>query len=273
MAEYYAIERTPEYLMHYGIRGMKWGVRKAIARGDSRALGKQYAKAQKKLAKLSAKADIQTQSKIAKKYGKIAKISGGIGASAAGLHIGSHKLIKKNWRNFHDDVSDIYNAVHNPQYGPSYGKGGTGKISLSNKDVESLVGGEPAIKEMYNRRLKTHNALNTARLIGAGVGVAGLGTAAVSASKAGMAKYRTTTAGHAAAVAKRDEFQREMNKAFAGTAYANGRSNKKNSAKVVGIRVGKHFVGVSNKPITEEKRNEVRRIVNAEYARSHKKRK
>ena len=40
MAEYYAVERSPEYLAHYGIRGMKWGVRKAIASGNSRRLGR-----------------------------------------------------------------------------------------------------------------------------------------------------------------------------------------------------------------------------------------
>ena len=48
----YAVERSDEYLAHYGIRGMKWGVRRAIKSGNSARLGRQYAKAQKKLAKL-----------------------------------------------------------------------------------------------------------------------------------------------------------------------------------------------------------------------------
>ena len=52
----YAIERNENYLAHYGIRGMKWGVRKAIASGNSARLSKQYAKAQKKLAKLDKRA-------------------------------------------------------------------------------------------------------------------------------------------------------------------------------------------------------------------------
>ena len=30
MANYYGIQRSDEYLAHYGIKGMKWGVRKAI---------------------------------------------------------------------------------------------------------------------------------------------------------------------------------------------------------------------------------------------------
>lgn len=73
----YAIERNDEYLAHYGIRGMKWGVRKAIARGDSARLGRQYAKAQKKLAKLEKRAS------KADKYKKRA-IRYGVGAAAAG---------------------------------------------------------------------------------------------------------------------------------------------------------------------------------------------
>lgn len=48
----YAVERSDEYLAHYGIRGMKWGVRRAIASGNSNRLDRQYKKAQKKLAKL-----------------------------------------------------------------------------------------------------------------------------------------------------------------------------------------------------------------------------
>ena len=54
MAEYYGVVRSnsPE-LSHYGIRGMKWGVRKAIERGDDKALSRQYRKAQRKLRKLN----------------------------------------------------------------------------------------------------------------------------------------------------------------------------------------------------------------------------
>lgn len=51
--QYYGVERSSEYLEHYGVRGMKWGVRKAIERGDRQALSRHYRKAQVKLAKLS----------------------------------------------------------------------------------------------------------------------------------------------------------------------------------------------------------------------------
>lgn len=75
----YAIERSPEYLAHYGIRGMKWGVRKAIASGNSAKLGKQYAKAQKKLAKL------EKQAGKSKKYARRAALLGAGAAAAGGL--------------------------------------------------------------------------------------------------------------------------------------------------------------------------------------------
>lgn len=70
----YAIERSDEYLAHYGVRGMKWGVRKAIASGNSARLSRQYAKASKKLAKLE---------KRAAKSSKYAKRAAALGAGAA----------------------------------------------------------------------------------------------------------------------------------------------------------------------------------------------
>jgi hypothetical protein len=78
----YAIERSDEYLAHYGVRGMKWGVRKAIASGNAKRLGRQYAKAQKKLAKLekrAAKADKYKKRAIA--YGAGAAAAGGLAAA------------------------------------------------------------------------------------------------------------------------------------------------------------------------------------------------
>lgn len=77
----YAIDRSEEYLAHYGVRGMKWGVRKAIASGGTgrgnRRLARQYAKAQKKLAKLEKRAN--SGSKYARRAAAL-----GAGAAAAG---------------------------------------------------------------------------------------------------------------------------------------------------------------------------------------------
>lgn len=56
MAKYYGVTRSSEYLAHYGVKGMKWGVKKAIDSGDRAALSYHYAKAQKKLKKLTERA-------------------------------------------------------------------------------------------------------------------------------------------------------------------------------------------------------------------------
>ena len=51
---YYGVASTPteDFLAHYGVKGMKWGVRKAIAKGNQKALDRHFRKAAKKLAKL-----------------------------------------------------------------------------------------------------------------------------------------------------------------------------------------------------------------------------
>lgn len=82
MSEYYAVQRSEEYLEHYGIKGMKWGVRKAIERGNTRALGRQYKKAAKKLAKLEKRAA------SGKKYAKRAAAYGAGAALAGTVAIG-----------------------------------------------------------------------------------------------------------------------------------------------------------------------------------------
>lgn len=92
MPEYYAIERSSEYLKHYGIRGMKWGIRRAIrvaANGDkekaSKMMKKAYNKAALKLAKLSINANRGVMEQRYKKA-KSRMINGAI--SSAGMSAG-----------------------------------------------------------------------------------------------------------------------------------------------------------------------------------------
>lgn len=75
----YAIDRSDEYLEHYGIKGMKWGVRKALESGNSRALARQYRKASRKLARLEKRANNGS------KYARRAALLGAGAAAAGGL--------------------------------------------------------------------------------------------------------------------------------------------------------------------------------------------
>ena len=89
----YGIERSEEFLAHYGIKGMKWGVRKAARlmtlddkrtggrnrRRGEKMLVRQYRKAQKKLAKLEKRANNGS------KYARRAAGLGTAGALVGGL--------------------------------------------------------------------------------------------------------------------------------------------------------------------------------------------
>ena len=207
MAQYYAVERSSEYLAHYGVRGMKWGVRKAIERGNSKKLARQYAKAKKKLAKLNDKADINKQQSIAKKYGKISKISGAIGASGVGMATGAGILRKHAGHKFDEDTANLWTNLHPGKNWGAYNQ-------------QRFVNENQVANNMWKRYYDKQSYLNDARILSGGVGAAGLAVSAATGTKALVAKRRTTASGHAAAVAKRNEFRQEMNKAFAGTKYA-----------------------------------------------------
>ena len=86
MNEYYGIATTPtsDFLAHYGVKGMHWGVRKALDRGSERGLRRQFKKASKHLAKLQNKANTDYQRKRIKSAG----ISQKSDAVAAGLNLG-----------------------------------------------------------------------------------------------------------------------------------------------------------------------------------------
>ena len=93
MNEYYGSNlASSDFFAHYGVKGMKWGVRKALKKtGEARnkAISRQYKKATKKLEKLSERANPELQMKKAKKYtkatvGALGVGLGGIGAAAIG---------------------------------------------------------------------------------------------------------------------------------------------------------------------------------------------
>ena len=263
----YAIERSDEYLAHYGVRGMKWGVRKAREMGGARGakrLSRQYAKAEKKLAKL------EKQATKSKKYARRAALMGAGAAAAGGLAAvgtgGVGKAMRGVGRNGSKagkglgqamvsvggaarksgikGVRDIGRATAHAGRGIRDNSGNVSKTMLgASKAVEewgrsnsvagklagkygnvagkraaAVTGGNAYAQKMASdvARGKAKGAIgsisnNTIARIGAGA--VGAGLAAGAARNA----YKAATAQKKAA-----KFKSEMNKAFAGTKYANG---------------------------------------------------
>ena len=252
MSEYYAVQRSDEYLAHYGIKGMKWGVKKAIERGNDRALSRQYRKAQKKLAKLEKRAN--NGSKYAKRaaaYGVGAAAAGGLAIAGTGGVARGIKAIGETGSRAATGLGKIMTKSNNKvirtigAHGSLHGvrtgskmitasgklnKWGNGRVYLSEnaaKGVKNMMGdaaskinkyggGNVTIGDMKNAFKKVDNGVSRNTLIRAGSAAlgAGLGIAA------GRNAYKAATAKRFQK--KAAQFRAEMNKTFAGTKYANG---------------------------------------------------
>lgn len=246
--EYYAVERTGSSLQHYGVKGMKWGVRKAIQAGGERGkrkLSRQYAKAQKKLAKLNRKANIEIQKKEVQKHGRRAAEAFGLGAAGLGVY-GAAKLRVNQLKS--DALKDTAahlaeltaksgsrkkNIVGHAKAVKRVGEGlGTGPVGNTARAI-TRVATDPnavqlssALKKAPNSVFKRRMALLAAASAGA------LATGAYQTGRAMASKYRTTAKGHAKIVAKRDAWKKSMQEAFKGTQYdANHSSGNKNKKK------------------------------------------
>lgn len=245
-AEYYGITTpTDDFIAHYGIMGMKWGVRKAIKLGNSQKLGRQYAKAQKKLAKLEKRAA------NASKYGKRAAALGAGAAVAGGLAAAGTEGVGTAMRKVGGfagrTMSNVGSAMMKSKNGKirkaglsinSVGNKANGKIVKAGFGVQewgkSNSIGKAAGSELYkaagrssdlNKRLIKTTGTNIAgyeqklgrvsndTIARVGAGLVGVGLAAGAARNA----YKAATAKK-----KAEKFRSEMNKAFAGTKYANG---------------------------------------------------
>lgn len=281
MANYYGVTRSEEYLEHYGVKGMKWGVKKALASGDSRKLDRAYRKASRKLAKL------ERQANSGAKYARRAAVLGAGAAAAGGLaaagtsgvasaikKIGGHggqamvgggNLVKRAGEAMtrhgirgggrvaaagsaiNRAGSKVSTGMYQAGRGlDAWGKGTAFKLdnaksrhfqnaattwrdnAIQRAGSGDLKGAQQSLAKMGNRLKKSENAKtavsnNTLARVGAAALGAGL------AGAAGYNAYRAATTKRAAK--KAQEWRSEMNKAFAGTKYANGGSGNSSSRK------------------------------------------
>lgn len=268
----YAIERSDEYLAHYGVRGMKWGVRKARAMGGAKGakrLSRQYAKASKKLAKLEKAAlNAGKYKKRAVRMGVAAGAMGGLAAAGTkGVGNAMHVVGKgttKAMQGFGNVAGAVGRGITSAAYKAPVSSATKAKIKAAGQGLETLgrnarygaknagtsvtYAGE-AVKRWGNSTSIGKGIQKTAGkyagTLGAGKGAMFNTVAAQNARNAtkGIAKLNNNTiarigagavgAGLAAGAArnaykaataqkKAKQFRSEMNKAFAGTQYANG---------------------------------------------------
>lgn len=218
MSEYYAVERTGSELAHYGVRGMRWGVKKALnaksQKRRDRLMRKVAIKAENKLRKLNDNADLARQKAAAKSNTKKALRSGVTSAALAALNYGANNQYQKS-------VSD--NIRSRKFTGVEIGKGRNRVVIPTNRNSLAWLGAAGA------------------SAVGSNIG---LTKATYHAGKAIAAASRSSKRGHAKAVAKRDAFKREIDKAFKDTKYASQISSGSNSS--------------TSKPKTKKRRNSVR---------------
>lgn len=261
----YAIERSDEYLAHYGIKGMRWGVRKALASGNDRALARQYRKASRKLAKL------QKRATSGAKYARRAAALGAGAAAAGGLAIagtsGVSNAIRKVGLHGSNAAHAVGKAMHAPgmalmktnnaalqEAGKAIYRAGTDLDTIGSKTIrttgvhtanaisrwgkgrhdiasaaQNIAGkyGHGEAGQKVAETLNKHGAGSVSNNTLARAGAAALGAGLAGA--AGYNAYRAATTKRAAR--KAAEFQKAMNQTFKGTQYANGGNGSTGGSK------------------------------------------
>lgn len=260
---YYGVTRTNDYLAHYGVRGMKWGVRKAIQSGNTKALGRQYKKAQKKLAKLEKRANNGAKyAKRAAALGAGAAAAGGLaalgttgvgtaltragnaaasagrGVGGALVSLGGSRALRKGkigsaMRTAGYNLQNASPKASQVGYGASRAIrawGGSNSIGSGvGKAIDSVgkAKGAVASRGMMATKLNPNSAqARLGRISNNQIARAGAAAAAAGlAGAAGYNAYRAATTKRAAR--KAAEFRKEMNQAFAGTRYGAPRRKRR----------------------------------------------
>lgn len=203
MNEYYAVVRSTDHLAHYGIQGMKWGVRKAHITGNERALDRHFRKAAKKLRRL------QDKALNSKKY---AAKAAAYGVAAAG----TGTIAVKN-----NAVTGLSSALAK-RFAPHAKAWQMGKdyLDLSKKNastaLDSLIKSKRTAKNAVGKAAhETGKFINkNSKYVRIGAGVASAGFAGLAARNAYVA------ANSSKYLEKASNFKKGMDEAFTGTKYA-----------------------------------------------------
>lgn len=223
---------------------MKWGVRKALAKGGeagAKALARQYRKASKKLNRLNRNADIDAQKANTSKAIKRAVIGAGIAGAGIGGSVGlrnaasrlTKKIIPQSADNLIKPITIKENVIRE-------------NIIPETKIRESFVTWDNVPTKTWNGPVNTGAAVTgsvqSAKRIGDNavkanryrqvskaskiIGLGALGYTGYNAGKAAVSAYRRSKKGHAKAVAKRNAWRNEMTEVFKGTKYGSKKKRK-----------------------------------------------
>ncbi len=247
MSEYYAVQRSDNYLMHYGIKGMRWGVRRALESGSDRALRRVYKKATRKMKKL------ERLGLNGKKYAARAALYGTGAAAATGIaltgtkgastalkwtgekiskHLGNNAKINKIAGMAAPAADRITDWGAKTTLGPTLAKAAnTGIQTVSDNAIGAKVirktnsllksAGKKGVGEQASKLRNLSN--DKYARVGAGILGAGLGIAAAkNAYRAASAKrhYNQSIA-----------WRKEMDSLFEGTPYENGMPRRRRRAR------------------------------------------
>ena len=218
MNEYYGDLPYSESLAHWGVKGMKWGIRKArpVGSGVSKSFG--YKRAEKKLARLQAKANSAELIKRANRLDKVSKgarVVGrvGLGAAAAGTAgtmVSRHVLDPNtiSWANkLHDTIRRTSDSM-------SKTMGQSGGSTLQEIRDFNAKHHSDIDSEYANRMNKISNLNQISRGVqagGAGLAALGYGTAIGSKLRANVLRKRAGNAQKMAKARKKaSDFQKQM---------------------------------------------------------------
>ena len=191
---YYGISNSTDHLEHYGVKGMRWGVRRALATGNQRALDRHYRKAAKKLAKLQSIGD----------HGY--KSAKGIRGARKGIRFFGNLATGNKFRQLSSleraaDAVDKWGKKHTV---------GFKAADIHDKLSAAAEKGFSPERLARRRKLIMRNNSQYARL-------GALAATAALAAKAGQHAYRAHNSEKYREKAER--FRNEMDKVFAGTDY------------------------------------------------------